>query len=72
MTTTATWRQIHDGSQLTYWTLAEDIRQNGYRHMRRAAEHAAAGRFDYADGSAIKASRNFAKAIEWVELFGEL
>jgi len=66
-----TWRMVHDGSPIPYLSIGQLIEQNGYRHMRRAAQYAVAGQFEYADGSAAKASRNFLKAIEWKRFFGE-
>lgn len=45
-----------------YITFQNCILSNAYRHMKRAASHAANGHFDYADGSAEKANRNFKRA----------
>lgn len=45
-----------------YMTVAQSLIANAYRHMRRAGQHAAFGNFNYADGSADKAIRNFKRA----------
>ena len=57
MTVLATWRAL--GSESRYISLPETILFNALRHMRNSAAHAAAGRPEYADGSAEKASKNF-------------
>jgi hypothetical protein len=50
-----------------YRTVQDCITLNAIRHMKRAGMHAAHGDFDYADGSAEKASRNFKRAalFDW-------
>ena len=45
-----------------YLTIADCLRENGWRHMTRGYEHRAAGREDWAKGSFAKARRNFARA----------
>lgn len=47
------------------------ITQNAYRHMRRAGMHAANGEFEYADGSAEKATKNFKAYFEFVEFWNK-
>ena len=51
-----------------YITVVEAVRENAKRHMTRSAMHAAAGRLDYADGSAEKANRNFLLASRFDEI----
>lgn len=45
-------------------TLADDLRENGWRHITRGLAHRAAGREDWAHGSFVKAQRNFQGARE--------
>lgn len=56
---------INKPVDIPYRTVQDCILANAYRHMRRAGMHAANGDFDYADGSADKAIRNFRKAAEF-------
>lgn len=53
---------INKPVDIPYMTVQDCILVNAYRHMKRAGRHAANGNFDYADGSAEKAIRNFQRA----------
>jgi hypothetical protein len=48
--------------KFSYRTLAQTLREDAYRHMRRAGKYAADGNFQNADGSAAKATKKFIKA----------
>jgi hypothetical protein len=47
---------------MTYLTIADAFRENGWRHMTRGYAHRAAGREEWAKGSFAKAHRNFERA----------
>jgi hypothetical protein len=47
---------------LHFMSLADAIRDNGWRHMKRGYAHRAAGHMDWAKGSFAKAQRNFERA----------
>lgn len=49
-------------SSLRYRTVAESLRDNAWRHVHRAIKHTNEGRFDWAEGSKLKALRNFQRA----------
>ena len=51
-----------------YLSVVESVRENARRHMARSAMYAAAGHFDYADGSAEKANRNFVLASKFDQI----
>lgn len=51
-----------DGDPYRYLTVAESLRENAWRHLKRAWGHQDAGRFDWAAGSMRKSHRNFQRA----------
>jgi hypothetical protein len=46
----------------SYLTIADALREKGWRHMKRGLEHRAAGREEWAKGSFSKAHRKFERA----------
>jgi hypothetical protein len=53
-----------------YLTVPESVLMNAMRHMHNSGAHAAAGRLDHADGSAVKAARNFRLYLMMVAMVG--
>src|ERR1700674_3142545 len=52
----------NSGPPFQYFSLADTVRENGWRHMDRALMHREAGHEDWAQGSFRKAIRNFDRA----------
>jgi hypothetical protein len=54
--------KVYPDRPYRYLTVADTLRENGWRHMTRGYAHRAAGRGDWAKGSFAKAHRNFERA----------